>query len=130
MLEILDVRRNTRQGPLGSKGNDNPTIQQLMETVSALQEAMTTSKAEQERFMAKVRAEQLLRQDQLIAEIDVSRASNDELRKTNDDMMNCVGVYNSSTNALQENEARSLNYGLTPYDFQRRSWTLSYQLIS
>jgi len=45
--------RNTRKGPLGYDGYDNPTIQQLMETVSALQEEMTTSRAEQERLMAK-----------------------------------------------------------------------------
>jgi len=55
--------RNTRQGSLGSEGSDNPTIQQLMETVSALQEAIATSRAEQERLMAKVQAEQVLRQD-------------------------------------------------------------------
>jgi len=33
--------------------------------------------------MAEAQAEQLLRQDQLMAEIDVSRASNEELRKAN-----------------------------------------------
>ena len=63
MLEFLDVMRNTRQGPLGYERSDNPTIQQLIETVSALQEAITTSKAEQERLMVEVRAEQVLRLD-------------------------------------------------------------------
>jgi len=60
VLEFLDVMMNIRQDPLGSEGNDNPIIQQLMETVSALQEAMATSKAEQERLMAEVRVEQVL----------------------------------------------------------------------
>ena len=86
MLEFLDAMRNTRQGPLGSEGNDNPTIQQLMESVSALQKAMTTSRVEQERLMAKARAKQLLIQDQLMAKIDTSRASNDELRKANEEL--------------------------------------------
>ena len=51
-----------------------------MEIVSALQEAITTSRVEHERLMVEAWAEQLLRQDQLMAEIDASRASNDELR--------------------------------------------------
>ena len=61
------MMRNTRQGPLGPEGSDNPTIQQLMETVSALQEAIATSRAEQERLMAEVQAEQVLRQDKFMA---------------------------------------------------------------
>jgi len=63
VLEFLDVMRNTRQGPLGYEGNDNPTIQQLMETVSALQEVMAISKAKQERLMAEVQVEQLVMKD-------------------------------------------------------------------
>jgi len=57
------MMKNTRQGPLGSERSDNPTIQQLMETVIALQEMVATSKVDQERLMAEVRAEQVLRQD-------------------------------------------------------------------
>ena len=108
--------RNTRQGPLGSEGNNAPTIQQLMETVRALQEAneqykreqewiqrearaeqerlsidavteaLATAKAEQEKLMAEARAEHLLRQDQLMVEIDVSQVSSEELRKTNEEL--------------------------------------------
>ena len=48
------MMRNTRQGPLGSEGSDNPTIQQLTKTVSALQKAIVTSRAEQKRLMAEV----------------------------------------------------------------------------
>jgi len=36
--------------------------------------------------MVEAQAEQLLRQDQLRAEIDVSRASNEELRKANEEL--------------------------------------------
>jgi len=57
-----------------------------MEIVSALQEAMATSKVEQQRLMAEVRAEQLLGQDQLMEEINTSRASNDELHRTNEEL--------------------------------------------
>jgi len=57
-----------------------------MKTVSALQEAITTSRAEQERLMAEVRAEQVLRQDQFMAKMDASRASNEEVRKANEEL--------------------------------------------
>ena len=69
MLKFLDEMRITRQGPLGSEGSDNPTIQQLME-----------------KLMAEVRVEQVIRQDQLMVEIDVSRASNDEFWRTNEEL--------------------------------------------
>ena len=60
--------RNTRQGPLRSKGNDTPTLEQLMDTMKALQEAneqykreqewiQQQSKAEQERLSAEAKAE-------------------------------------------------------------------------
>jgi len=57
-----------------------------METMRSLQEAITRSKAEQERLMAEVRVEQVLRQDQFMAEIDASRASNEELCKANEEL--------------------------------------------
>ena len=60
MLKLLGVKRNTRQGLVGPEGNDNPSLQQFMETVSALQETVAASKADQERLMAEVRAEQVL----------------------------------------------------------------------
>jgi len=52
VFEFSDVMRNTRQAPLGSKGSDAPTLQQLMETMRALQEANEEAKAEQERLRA------------------------------------------------------------------------------
>jgi len=93
VFKLLGVMRNTRQGSLGSEGSDNPTIQQLMETVSSLQEtvsslqetvsslqetvsylqeAVAASRVDQERLMAEVRDEQVLRQDQSMAELDAS----------------------------------------------------------
>jgi len=54
--------------------------------VEAVVEAKAEAKAEQERLMAKAQAEQLLRQDQLIAEIDVSQANDEDLCKANEEL--------------------------------------------
>ena len=86
MLKLLGVMRNTRQDPAGPEGSDNPTIQQLLETGSALQETVATSRVDQERLMWEVRAEQVLRQDHFRAELDASQASNEELRKANEEL--------------------------------------------
>ena len=56
-----------------------------METVSVLQEAVAASRADQERLMEEVRAEQVLRQDQF-KELDASRVSDEELRKANEEL--------------------------------------------
>jgi len=50
MFELSDEMRNTRKGPLGHEGSDAPTLQQLMETLRALQEANEQYKQEQERI--------------------------------------------------------------------------------
>ena len=81
--------RNTRQGPLGPKGSDAPTLQQLMEAMRALQEANEEYRREQERIQEEVkdeqerlrieaRVEQELLQDRLMAEIDASRIAMEE----------------------------------------------------
>ena len=79
---------------MGSEGSEVPTLQQLMDTVRALQEAneqyrreqeriqqeakaeqeklMAEVKAEQEKLIAEAQAEQVLMQDQLMAKIDAS----------------------------------------------------------
>ena len=54
--------------------------------MTTLQEAIATSKAKQERLMAEVRTEQVLKQDQFMAEIDASQTSNEELRKANEEL--------------------------------------------
>jgi len=63
---------------------------------------MTTSKVEQERLIAEARAEQLLRQDQLKEEIDASRASKDELRKTNEEL--CRSLQNLDEHSARERD--------------------------
>ena len=60
MIKLSDEMRNTRQGLLGSKGSDAPTLQQLMEAMRALQAANEEAKVEQERLQAEARAEQEL----------------------------------------------------------------------
>ena len=83
MLKISSGMRNTRQSPTRLEGNDNPTLQILIDTINALQETMAVSKADQDRLIAEVRDKPVLRQDQFRAELDASRAINKELRKAN-----------------------------------------------
>ena len=47
MFEFSDVMRNTRQGPQGSEGSKDPTLQQIMETIRAHQAANEEAKADQ-----------------------------------------------------------------------------------
>ena len=55
--------RNTKQGASALEGGDNVTMQQLMETICALQQAVVASKADHDRILAKVQAEQTASQD-------------------------------------------------------------------
>jgi len=57
-----------------------------METINALQETVEASKDDQDRLMAEVQAEQVLTQDQFRLELDASRASNEEVRKANEEL--------------------------------------------
>ena len=61
-------------------------MQQLMETIRTLQQAVEASKADQERVLAEVQAEQALRQDQFRIELDVSLRDNEELRQVNEEL--------------------------------------------
>jgi len=47
VFEFSDVTRNTRQGPIGSEGSKNPILQQIMDTMRALQEANEEAKVDQ-----------------------------------------------------------------------------------
>ena len=49
--------RSTRQGGSALEGGDSVSIQQLMETIRALQQTVATSKVDQDRILAEVRAE-------------------------------------------------------------------------
>ena len=61
---------------------------------------MADAKVEQEKIIAEDRAEQVLRQDQLMAEIDVSRT----VRNCTRPKRNCARVYNNLINAPQGSE--------------------------
>jgi len=78
--------RNTRQRPFGLEEGDNAILQQLMETVNTLQQAVATSKADQERVLAEVWPEQAHKQDQFRVELDASRARNEELHRANEEL--------------------------------------------
>jgi len=55
--------RSTRQGASALEGGDNVSMQQLMETIRALQQAVAASKVDQDRILAEVQAEQAASQN-------------------------------------------------------------------
>jgi len=63
--------RSTRQGSTATEGEENATLQQMMQSIRALQQAVTASRVDQDRF-----------QVDLVA----SQASNEELHKTNEEL--------------------------------------------
>jgi len=56
-------------------------MQQLMETIRALQQAVAASKADQRRILAEVQAEQSASQDRFQVNLVASRANIEELRR-------------------------------------------------
>jgi len=60
-----------RQGSVATEGGDNVTMQQLMETIRALQQAVATSRVDQDQFQVNLAA---------------SQASNEELRRNNEEL--------------------------------------------
>jgi len=78
--------RNTRQGASAPKEEDNVTMQQLMETIRALLQTVVVSKADQNRILAEVRAEQAASQDRFHVDLDASRTNNEELRRANEEL--------------------------------------------
>ena len=63
--------RNTRQGSVAPNGGENIILQQIMETMHALQETVAASKMDQERIQVDLAA---------------SQARNEELHKTNEEL--------------------------------------------
>ena len=63
--------RNTRQSSTAPVGSEGLTLQQVMEMMQSLQEAMTMSRAEQERNQM---------------DLAVSHARNEELHRTNEEL--------------------------------------------
>jgi len=63
--------RSTRQGPVAPNGGESLTLQQVMETMQALQEEVVASKANQERIQA---------------DLVASRATKEELRLSNEEL--------------------------------------------
>ena len=63
--------RNTRQGFVAPNGGESFTLQQIMETMQALQEIVAVSRADQERIQSDLAA---------------SLARNEELHRTNEEL--------------------------------------------
>jgi len=57
-----------------------------METLNTLQQAVATSKADQEKVLVEVRTEQAHIQDQFRVELDASRANNEQLRRAGEEL--------------------------------------------
>jgi len=70
--------RNTREGSAAPEGGDNVTMQQLMETIHAFQQAVAAFRVNQDHFQVDLAA---------------SQASNEELCRTNEELrMNLQNV--------------------------------------
>jgi len=78
--------RKTIQGASALEGGDNDTIQQLMETIYTLQQTVAASKTDQDRILAEVQAEQTASQNRFQVDLDVSRTSNEELHRANEEL--------------------------------------------
>jgi len=86
--------RNTRQGTSALEEGDNVTIKQLMETINALQQTVVVSKADQDRFLAEVQAEQVASQKRFQVDLDASQIDNEELHRANEELrreLQCMG---------------------------------------
>jgi len=78
--------RNLRQGAFALEGGDSVAMQQLMETIRVLQQAMAVSRAEQDRVLAEVQAEQAANQDLVQYDLAVLCANNEELHIANEEL--------------------------------------------
>jgi len=64
--------RNTAQGTFALEREDNVTMHQLMETIRALQQTVATSKADEDKILAEVQAEQITSQNRFQVDLDAS----------------------------------------------------------
>ena len=61
-------------------------MQQLMETIRALQQVVASSKADQDMILVEVQAKQAANQNRFQDDLAVSRANNEELRRANEEL--------------------------------------------
>jgi len=78
--------RNTRQGASAPEEGDNVSMQQLMDNIRALQQAVAASKADQGRNLAEVQAEQAASQNRFQDDLATSYANNKESRSANEEL--------------------------------------------
>jgi len=77
--------RSTRQGFAMPSGGDNVSMQQLMETIRTLQEAVVASRVDQDCFQVNLAR---------------SQANNEELRRTNEELH--MNLQNVGENVVDE----------------------------
>jgi len=78
--------RNTRQGISAYEEGGNVTMQQLMETIHTVQQTVAASKADQDRILPEVQAEQAASQNRFQVDLDASRTDNEELHRANEEL--------------------------------------------
>ena len=61
-------------------------MQQLMETIHTLQQAVATSKADQDRILVEVQAKQAASQNRYQNDLAAPHANNEELRRANEEL--------------------------------------------
>jgi len=125
----LDVMKNTRQGVQGPEGDEVPTLQQIMETMRAFQQANEKYRCEQERIREEARVEQerlraearadqdrlweqiRLNQARLMEEIEASQGLWKNMHKPTRScvkpMRNCEGTCTGIDDVLPENVPRT-----------------------
>jgi len=91
--------RSTKQGSVAPSGGDNVSMQQLMETIRALQEAVVASRVDHDCFQV---------------DLARSQANNEELRKTNEEL--CRNLQNKGERTVDE-RAPSLPVKAPPMSF-------------
>jgi len=100
--------RKTRQGSVAPEGGDNVTMQQLMETIRALQQAVAASRVDQDRSQVDLAA---------------SQASNEELRRTNEELRRNLQHVGERT-VDERAPPPPCQLRLAPCRSLKRSWTL------
>jgi len=77
---------NTRQGAFSLEGGDSVSMQQLMETIHALQQVVAASKADQDKTLAEVQAEQVASHNRYQNDLAASHANIEEMHRANEEL--------------------------------------------
>jgi len=91
-----------------------------METIYTLQQAVVASKADQDRNLTEVQAEQAASQNRFQNDLVASRANNEKLRRANEELPRHLQRMGERTTV---SELRPYQLGIAPCLFPRQLWT-------